>query len=120
MIYKTGQLLSLGETNIKYELLSYQGEWRRRSDSVRIFKVPKNQITEDGREHAYYEVWECLNLNTGAVEIKKLPVYIFNEQPDDCVLSDRREVIDDSNEVSSLLDHYECWESGNRDRKIFI
>lgn len=119
MNYTIGQFLSIGQKDIKYQLLAYKGEWRRKSDSVRIFKVAKEQVTEDGREHAYYEAWECLNLNTGQVEIKKLPVYIFNEQPDDYIYTDRREVINDSNEVTSLLDHYSCWESGNRDRMNF-
>lgn len=118
MNYKIGQLLSLGQKDIKYELLSYQGEYRRNSNLSRIFPVPKSQITEDGREHAYYEVWECLNLNTGIIETKKLPVYVFVETGDEYVNGDRREVIDDTDEVTSLLDSYDCWYNG-RNRKNF-
>ena len=109
MIYKVGQLLTLGQKDFKYELLSYEGEYRRASDLVRVFPVAKDKVTEDGRGHAYYEVWSCLNLNTGAVEQKKLPVYVFVETSDDYCGNDRQEVIDDSNEVTSLLDQYQCW-----------
>lgn len=120
MNYKLGQFVSLGFKDIKYELLHYKGEYRRASNLSRIFPVPKSQITEDGREHAYYEVWDCLNLNTGAVEIKKLPVYIFVENGDEYVESDRKMVIDDTNEVTSLLDHYCCWYIGRNRRNFHL
>lgn len=119
MNYKIGQLLHIGNKDVKYELLNYRGEYRRLADGVRVFPVPKSQITEDGREHAYYEVWECLNLDTGKVESKKLPVYVYQEASDEYVNKDRRDVINDLNEVTSLLDSYESWLTCNRTRTNF-
>jgi len=119
MNYKVGQLLTLGKEDTKYELLSYLGEWRRKSDGVRVVSVKPSAVLEDGRDHVYYEVWECLNLNTGFVETKKVPIYVFLDLPEEYVNSDRKEVIYDGNEVTSLLDHYSCWYTGNRDRMNF-
>lgn len=118
MNYKVGQIIPVGKKE-KIELLHYNGEFRKKCNGTRVFKVSSKQKTEDGREHAYYEMWECLNLNTGVVSIKKLPVFIFHEQTDDSVFRDRTNVLDDSNEVSSLLDHYSCWSTGVRDRRNF-
>lgn len=118
MNYRIGQILPVSR-NEKIELLHYNGEFRKKCNGTRIFKVPSKQKTEDGREHAYYEMWECLNLNTGIVSIKKLPVFVYHEQSDDTVFKDRIDTIDDSNEVTSLLDHYSCWLEGFRDKKNF-
>lgn len=120
MNYKIGQLVSIGTKDTKYELLDYLGEYRRNADGVRVFPVPANQIKPDGREHAYFEVWECLNLDTGKIESKKLPVYIYQENPDEFVDSGRRIVIDDTNEVTSLLDGYECWYEGRNSKNFHL
>jgi hypothetical protein len=120
MIYKIGQLVSLGTKSTKYELLDYTGEYRRNADGVRVFPVPADQVTPDGRAHAYYEVWECLNLDNGKLEHKKLPVYIYQENPDEFVDLGRRDVIDDSNEVTSLLDGYECWYQGRNGKNFHL
>jgi len=114
MNYKVGALITLGKKDVKYQLLNYRGEYRRLADGVRVFPVPKSQITEDGREHAYFEVWECLNLDTGKMESKKLPIYVYQEATDEYVNKDRRDVINDLHEVTSLLDSYESWQTGDR------
>jgi len=120
MMNKVGSLLSIGKKDTKYELISYLGEWRRKSDGQRVLKVAPTQVLEDGRDHVYYEVWSCLNLNTGAIEDKKIPVYVYLEtNQEDFVDSDRKDVINDNNEVTSLLDHYSCWYSNFRDSKNF-
>lgn len=116
MNYSIGQLLHLEDKDVLFELLNFEGEYRRTSEGKRVFKT---KPTEDGREHVYYECWNCLNLNTGLVELKKLPVYIFVENEGDYAGTDRRNVIDDSDEVTSLLDHYNCWIEGSRDKKNF-
>lgn len=120
MNYKIGQLVSIGTKDTKYELLDYLGEYRRNADGVRVFPVPANQIKPDGREHAYFEVWECLNLDTGKIESKKLPVYVYQENPDEFVDSGRKFVIDDTNEVTSLLDGAECWHVGRNGKNFHL
>lgn len=116
-MYKQGNIITYKD--LQYQLLFYRGEYRRKKYEQRIFKVPLKEVTEDGREHAYYEMWDGLNLNTGQVELLKCPVYVFQEQPGDYLHKDRTDVIDDSNEVTSLLDHYDCWLTNSRDRKNF-
>jgi len=74
---------------------------------------------DDGRDYVYYQVWETLNLNTGAVETKKVPIYIYSESIDEYVDCDRITSIDDTNEVTSLLDGYNCWFSKERDNQNF-
>ena len=116
MIYYKGQLIQVKK--IKYELLHFQGEWRR-AEGKKIFKLPPSKILPDGREHVYYEMWECLNLDTGKVEPQKLPVYIFIEAEDEYLEKDRQDVIDDDNEVTSLLDRLDDWFSGERSKYNF-
>lgn len=116
-MYKQGSIIILKEQ--QYQLLFYRGEYRRKKYEQRIFKVPQKEVTEDGREHAYYEMWDGLNLNTGQVELLKCPIYVFQEQPGDYLYKDRPDVIDDTNEVTSLLDSYDCWSTKSRDRKNF-
>lgn len=116
MKFKVGQILTIKKKKI--ELLNYEGEYRRKADGMRVFPVPQSEKTEDGREHCYFEVWECLNFDTGNVELVKIPVYIFQENSEDYAGKDRRDVIDDSNEVTSLLDHLSCWYNG-RDKNNF-
>lgn len=116
-MYKQGSIITLKEQ--QFQLLFYRGEYRRKKYEQRIFKVPQKEVTEDGREHAYYEMWDGLNLNTGQVDLLKCPVYVFHENQSDYALKDRTEVIDDTNEVTSLLDSLDCWFSKSRDRKNF-
>ena len=118
MNHKIGQFIEL-KPGVKHELLNYLGEFRRNADGQRIFRLPNSLLREDGRDHVYYEVWEALNLNTGILEKKKIPVYVNVDTPDNFVDSDRKNVIDDSNEVTSLLDSYDCWYSGDRSNYNF-
>ena len=115
MIYEQGQIYESKKE--KWELLTYLGEFRRKSNGAKIFKAVDSPY--DGREHVYYEVWKCLNLNTGKYQDVKVPVYIYVESLDESVNTDRRATIDDNNEVTSLLDHYSCWLTGKRDEKNF-
>lgn len=118
-MYKIGQLLTLGKKDIKYELLEYKGEYRKPSTGLRVFPLRKENIQPDGRDHAVYQLWDALNLSTAEIKTLKLPLYVWKEIPDNYVELDRLDVIDDSDEVTSLLDHKECWETGHRDNKNF-
>ena len=113
MNHKIGQFIEL-KKGVKHELLNYLGEFRRNADGMRLFKLSEALIKNDGKDHVYYEVWEAINLNTGKIETKKVPVYVYVDSSDNFVDSDRRTVIDDSNEVTSLLDEYKCWVNSER------
>lgn len=106
--YKEGQTIDLkynGRIN-KYCLFSYLGEFRSKNGTAK-FKLAKP--TEEGKELVYYEVWEVLDLESGMKDIKKLPVYVFEDKDPEQANKDRNDVINDLNEVTSLLDDYECW-----------
>jgi len=118
-MYNSGQFITLNPKHIKYELLECLGEYRKPSTGLRVFPVPKAQITPDGRDHAIYEIWEALNLSTGTVDKIKLPIYVFKEVGDNYLEQDRVRIIDDTNEVSSLLDELSCWNTKSRSLKNF-
>lgn len=108
--YKPGSVVEMQQkkNSVKYLLLSYLGEFRRQNRQS-IFKL--KQPLDDGRDTVYFEVWNCQDLETGLKDVKKFPVYIYQETDDDDNHSekDRLETIDDRNEVTSLLDNYSCW-----------
>lgn len=93
---------------IRFLLLTYHGLFRDKHTKQITFKL--SAPLPDGRDSCQYEVWECLNLETGMKDIKKFPVYMYSEEPSDELNKDREVTIDDNHEVTSLLDSYECWE----------
>lgn len=111
MIYhKQGQVCNVvryGKTT-KYLLFTFYGIFRD-SNNVITFKLKKP--TTEGHELVMFEVWEAQNLETGLKEIKKFPVYMYQESLDDQLETDRKDYINDNNEVTSLLDDYSCWEN---------
>jgi len=124
MIYRKGETVTVipRKKPIKYYLMAFVGYFVA-NDRTRIFKLKKP--LEDGRNLVQYEMWETLNLNTGLRELAKIPVYLYGEEEDSTLEKDRPNTIDDNNEVTSLLDHYSCWEyyiqtgESIRDRKNF-
>jgi len=115
--HKQGSTITLKHKKsvIKYYLLKFLGEFRDNDRKAEFrLKVP----TDEGHTKVSFEVWETLNLDTGARDITKIPVYIF-EEIIDSLDTDRPGVIDDNQEVTSLLDSYECWFTGVRDKKNF-
>jgi len=105
--------------NRKFLLLHYYGEFVSKN-GTRQFKL--KLPTPEGKDYVKFEVWECINQLTGMKDILKVPVYIYGEVID-TVEYERKDVIDDNNEVTSLLDSYSCWEKyvktgvSERDRK---
>lgn len=112
----TTQTLTYRNKQTKYYLLSYLGVFRD-NDRKAVFRL--KQPLPTGQELVTFEVWECLNLDTGIKENKKVPVYLFYENTGEYVDQDRLDVIDDMQEVNSLLDHYDCWFTLKRDYKNF-
>jgi len=110
------QILEYRRKKTKYLLLSYLGQFRR-NDKRAVFRL--KQALPTGQELVIFEVWECLNLETGIKENKKVPVYMYEESTNDYVDSDRLEVIDDNQEVTSLFDSLECWKNNFRDKVNF-
>jgi hypothetical protein len=110
MFYHKGQTVDLKyrRSITKCHLLSYLGEFVSNNRTV-LFKLATP--LEDGRELVSYEVWEVLDLDTGMKDIKKLPVYHFEELQENLSTRDRETYIDDNNEVTSLLDNYSCWQN---------
>lgn len=109
MTYYSGQIVTVEKKRSKdrFHLLSYKGIY---INSCRVVKFKLKEPLPDGRSMCYYELWECIDLSTGSKELKKFPVYIYEEAEGDYVESDRQDVIDDNHEVTSLLDSYACWE----------
>lgn len=102
------QIITKYSKQIKYLLINYLGLFRDKHTGQITFKLKTTQ--PDGRDMCKFEVWECQNLETGMKDIRKFPVYEHSETIPDQLEQDRKDVINDSDEVSALLDSYECWE----------
>lgn len=110
MIYHSqGQTVSLVRYGkaVKYLLFNFYGIFRD-NNGVVTFRLKKPG--PEGQELVVFEVWEAQNLETGLKEIKKFPVYMYDDNQEDQLDQDRTTYINDNNEVTSLLDHYSCWE----------
>ena len=126
MNYKPGEIVETTyyRKPVRNLLLKYLGEFRSKDQA--IFKL-KNPLP-DGRNLVKYEVWDVQNMETGVKDIQKIPVYMYDEDPEQTSIGDRQVTINDINEVTSLLDSYDCWveycklehpEDAKRDRYNF-
>lgn len=91
--------------NRRLLLLRYLGEYVAKDGTIRF----KLDTPFEGKDYVKFEVWETINCDTGMRDIKNIPVYIYGDTIES-LDSDRPHVINDNNEVTSLLDGYSCWE----------
>ena len=123
VVHYKGQIVQIKQRKalVRYLLQEYLGEYRS-TNRTNVFKLIKP--TSDGKDAVRYEVWQAIDLDVGISSSIRVPVYVYLDdynQKEQYIDTDRLVVdVDDSNEVTSLMDHYECWFTGNRDNKNFL
>lgn len=101
-----------------YLLVERLGEWRNHRGSKMILLPIKKQT--ESYNAVIYHIWSSIDIQTGKRQNIRVPEYTYLDEDDSTSNLERKTIdVDDSNEVTSLLDHYDCWDTGNRNGKNF-